>query len=49
LTLKELMSRMSAPGAPMRGKLTAARITGTGIAAPDYILHYEVKYEDLDN
>lgn len=49
LTLKELMSRMSAPGRPMRGKLTAARITDTGIAAPDYILHYEVKYEDLDN
>jgi hypothetical protein len=47
MTLKELMSRMGAPGRPMRGKLTAARSTGSGIGPPDYVLHYEIKYEDL--
>jgi len=49
MTLKELISRMGAPGRVMRGKLTAARKTDSGIGDPDYILHYEVKYEDLPN
>ena len=48
MTLKTLMGT-KAPGEVMKGTLTAARKTDSGFGDPDYILHYEVKYEELPN